>query len=468
MSTDFDYNPDYDFTAFQTDNPTTPLPASEVDSQFQQISQSVNQLAERNSFIQRADGALKNAIVTAEALAPGLMIGITSFAAWTTLTVYPIQAGVIINNAVYGCILAHTSSGSFANDLAAGKWVLIIDFTQFLTGQIATLIPAVSFRNFFINGSCLISQRATSFVNVQTTLVQCLDMWSAWKGAATNGMTVSQVAGASTADGAYYPNLVRVARAAANTDISQTSIALIIPQIEMRRLAGKTVTLSYVARAGANFTSFNGGPNPKFSTGTVADEGSAALKAGTWTGLSLRYSQTQAITTTLTRYSASFTIPAGALEGAFQISNVPVGTAGANDYFEIGGLQLELGATATTFEMPPFETERQRCLPFFRKSFPYSTVPAQNTGSTAGAYFAVSMAAVFGAQMPLNPEMYTTSPVLTTYNPSAANSSWRDITNSADRTSLSGLAGQNGLLFEGSGGAANAANYIHWSLEGGL
>lgn len=469
MSTPFDYNPDYNFTAFQAENPTTPLPADELDAQLQEISQSVNQIAQSEFLLQDGDGNLLPGVVGASALAPGLNLGINSFAPWVANTLYALQAGVIYNNAIYVCIVKHTSSISFPNDLVAGDWQLIIDFKQFLIGQIASLIPVVSFRNGFLNGTAQIAQRGTAFNNVGTSVVQTVDGWTAWKGGAVNGMNVLQESGAATADGVFYKNLLRVQRTAANTDLNLMTIANIIPSSDMPRYAGKTVTLSFVARAGANFTSFNGGPNPQFVTGTGTDEGSAVLKAGTWAGAALPFSLTQPLTTTLTRYSYTFSIAANAKEGAFQIANFPTGTAGANDYFEIGGLQLEVGSQATPYEDLAFEDELLRCLPFFCKSFEYAVAPVQNLGNNASCVAIVSQAAnAVGRDVQFPRPMYKV-PVVTTYNPSAANANWRDNSNSADRAAnVIRTSSKNVGIYTSVNTVAGSENLIHWSAEGGL
>ena len=458
------YTPGFSFTDYQTSNPSLPLPGNELDAELLNISNQFNDLVQDVSLIQRADGALNNGIVTAESLAPGLNLGINSFAPWLTGTQYAQQAGVIINNAIYVCIVAHTST-VFANDLAAGNWQLIINFNQFAPSPLT--IP-LTFRNAFVNGLPKIAQRGTSFANIQNAVTQTIDMWTAWKGANTAGMNVSIVAGAATADGTVYDNLIRVQRTAANADTSLCTLANLIPSADMARFAGQTVTLSFVARAGANFSSFNGGPNPQFVTGTGSDEGSASLKAGTWTGESLPFSLTQPLTTALTRYQYTFTLNAGVTEGAFQIANFPTGTAGANDYFDIGGLQLEIGAAATPFENMSFEETLSRCLPFYQKSFDYGVLPAQGTGADGPVEVVSNATSVFGCSVEFTTPMYKT-PAVTLYSPASANNKWYDSTGVADiASSVSRTGTKRFSVISTANGTAGHENIIHWSAEGGL
>jgi hypothetical protein len=73
-------------------------------------------------------GALKNGSVTFDTLSPSLQTaGIAPALPWVTSTAYPVSASVTHGSAFYRCLVAHTS-GVFATDLAAGKWILIVDF----------------------------------------------------------------------------------------------------------------------------------------------------------------------------------------------------------------------------------------------------------------------------------------------------------------------------------------------------
>jgi len=80
-------------------------------------------------------------------------------------------------------------------------------------------------------------------------------------------------------------------------------------------------------------------------TGTGTDQNTAAG----FTGALNPINTTQALTTTWTRYTHTATLSATATEIGVQFYFTPVGTAGAADYFEVTGVQLELGSYATTF-----------------------------------------------------------------------------------------------------------------------
>jgi len=97
--------------------------------------------------------------------------------------------------------------------------------------------------------------------------------------------------------------------------------------------------------------------------------------------------------------------------------------------FWLTGVQYEKGSSKTDIEILPYDANLRRCQRYFYKSFPQGTAPAQNltTGNTAlvgsktnyvsAFYFPITMRAV---------------PSITTYNPYATNSSFREFATTTD------------------------------------
>jgi len=65
------YEVSYDFSDFQTYNPATPLPGTQVDIQLADIAASTKSIANAVKDVRRSDGRLKNGVVTPDALSPG-------------------------------------------------------------------------------------------------------------------------------------------------------------------------------------------------------------------------------------------------------------------------------------------------------------------------------------------------------------------------------------------------------------
>lgn len=63
------YDVDYSFSSWQASNPSRPLPADRVDVELANIETSIGEIVDAVKNVRRSDGALKNGIVTSEALA---------------------------------------------------------------------------------------------------------------------------------------------------------------------------------------------------------------------------------------------------------------------------------------------------------------------------------------------------------------------------------------------------------------
>jgi hypothetical protein len=128
------YVPSFDFSDFSTLNPDTPQPGVSLDAQFNAIALTLNEILTNLALIQRDDGALANGIVTSESLAAGITIGVEPATTWVTATEYEASVNLVWQSGkLYQCLVDHTS-GTFATDLAAGKWVEIFDLASEVPG----------------------------------------------------------------------------------------------------------------------------------------------------------------------------------------------------------------------------------------------------------------------------------------------------------------------------------------------
>lgn len=117
------------------------------------------------------------------------------------------------------------------------------------------------------------------------------------------------------------------------------------------RLRSQRVTLSFYAKAGANFSGAN--LSVLVATGTGTGEAGNLVEAGGWTGQANPISVSQTVTTTSTRYSFSATLGSSINELAVQLAYTPTGTAGADDWVQIEDVQLEIASAASTFAAIP-------------------------------------------------------------------------------------------------------------------
>lgn len=121
------YDLSYSFADFQTANPSTPLPADKLEIEFNNLTLTTDEIITNLDLIQRSDGALKNQIVSFDALSNDVKVllgsAITPKGAWLTATAYVQLDLVTESGSTYLAASDHTS-GTFATDLAAGKWIL--------------------------------------------------------------------------------------------------------------------------------------------------------------------------------------------------------------------------------------------------------------------------------------------------------------------------------------------------------
>src|SRR5260370_37464964 len=120
------YNVTYNYTGFQqSQQGISAFPGTQLDADLAGLKSSVSGLALFMQTAIRSDGALNNGIVTYDSLSPNLQAaGLAPANPWATGIGYLLGANVTINNGLYRSLIAHTS-GVFATDLAAGKWLFI-------------------------------------------------------------------------------------------------------------------------------------------------------------------------------------------------------------------------------------------------------------------------------------------------------------------------------------------------------
>jgi hypothetical protein len=213
--------------------------------------------------------------------------------------------------------------------------------TSNILSQLGSPGVSTGFKNKLINGAMNIWQRGTS-TTVNGTVTWLADRWS---GCQFANETMSQSSSVPT--GFQYS--LKAQRPASGTSTGLINIAQTVEYQNMYDLAGQTVTFSFWALAGANFSAASSLLGVQIQTGTTADQGTA-YPYYSWTGVTQPVNTTTAISTTWTRYTFTAAIPSNAKELIVVLYYTPVGTAGADDAFYATGLQLEVGTTATNFE----------------------------------------------------------------------------------------------------------------------
>lgn len=219
--------------------------------------------------------------------------------------------------------------------------------------KLSTDIPLSGMRNALINGDFKVWQRGTT----TTGYAYSADRWLAYQSASVN--TISRQS--TSLNGFGY-----CARIQRNSGATSTGVSYLVQAVESingYQFQGKTATLSYYARAGANFSATSSVmfANIEISTGT--DQNYIAAWAGGTT-----VAGPKVLTTSWQLFTVTGSIPANTNQVAASFYYTPTGTAGANDYFEITGVQLEVGSQPTPFEQRPVGTEVALCQRYYYSS----------------------------------------------------------------------------------------------------
>lgn len=288
------------------------------------------------------------------------------------------------------------------------------------------------FRNFVINGALEINQRF-GVGGVLTGNNATYQLGSdRWAGFANTGTTLKTVNGISNAP---FNNAYHVQRTAGSTQITTAAVVQAFTTLNSLKLAGQTVTFSFWARCGADLLTSGAVLQILVGSGTGTDQSATSFGGGGWPGSASIISPTPTLTTSWQKFSYTGTFSSSITQVGVYIGRqtMTATAAGANDWFEFTGVQLEIGATATPFEFRNFEAELAMCQAYYRKTFPYATLPAQNAGLAGALSTKVqsTTAATAESEWNFGGEMRGT-PTITTYNPSAANANWRDVTGSSD------------------------------------
>ena len=256
-------------------------------------------------------------------------------------------------------------------------------------------------RNVVLNSSFNVWQRGTS---ITTNTSYSADRWYYFSG--SNNATISRQATSDTTNLPFIQYCARVQRNSGSAAVGAISISQSMESINSIPFAGKLVTFSFYARAGANYS---GGSSliTQVRSGTGTDQN---LQSG-YTGSSSFISNSQALTTTWTRYTYTGTMPATGTEMGIYCEYTPTGTAGVNDYFEMTGVMIEAGNQASPYTpaTPTYATELAACQRYYYRA----TTPNYAYG-TFGTGIGESTTAIQGI-IPL-PVTMRTSPTAVDYS----------------------------------------------------
>jgi hypothetical protein len=273
--------------------------------------------------------------------------------------------------------MVYSSSGSTPARLGIGTTGQVLS----VAGGIPSWATAssgssnVAGKNCVLNSAMNVAQRGTTFTIAASTATYTLDRWQAYRTA--TGMTVTQQNTSDTTNLPFIQKCVRLARDNATTSTVAIQYVQTIETVNSIPYAGKAITLSFYARAGANYSPTSSALLVYLQTGTGTDQN----YINGFTGASnIVNGSTATLTTTWQRFTFNATVGATATQLAVALNMNPTGTAGAADYCEVTGFQLEIAASATAYSpcTATYATELAACQRY------YWRLQAQTTGEFYG------------------------------------------------------------------------------------
>lgn len=308
-----------------------------------------------------------------------LLLSLTSTGSLTatrTLTVPSIQKTYMVYNGTTGSQSITVSSGAGTTvTIPNGKRVLVyVDTTTGVYQQFSDLVSGTTLnnlalatttdimgRNRIINGDMESVQRATTATVTAGTAVPtastgypCCDRWFVYSTGANVTAAQDFVFSASVPDGTGPKRTLKVTGAASVTAIG---IGQRIEQKNMLDMQGQTCTLSaYISNSLLTTVTWTASyANTTNTFGTIGTPTKTLIATGTFT-----------VTSSLVRYSASFSIPGTVTSGIEILFTVGAQTSGT---FSLSSPQFEVGSVATPFERLSYGTQFSQCQRYYQLAF---------------------------------------------------------------------------------------------------
>jgi hypothetical protein len=242
-----------------------------------------------------------------------------------------------------GDLVPGTGSGTFARLAAGSNGETLVADSSTSTGLRYTAGTVQA--NPVLNSAMQVWQRGTSVAISASTRGYTADRWETTLGSG-QASTISRQLTNDTTNLPAIQYCTRFQRNSGQTGTAGIPFVNTFESINSVPFAGKTVTMSFYARKGADWSPTSSILTNYVITGTGTDQNPITAS---FTGANLSITQNSTLTTTWQRFTLTGTLPTNTSQIALYFAFTPTGTAGTNDYFEITGVQLDVGSVALPF-----------------------------------------------------------------------------------------------------------------------
>jgi len=249
-----------------------------------------------------------------------------------------------------------------------------------------TAATGFGFKNRIINGGFNIFQRASTATTVTLNGpgYTTADRFFSYQNG-TAGVQTSQVAASLSG----FPYAIKWGRPSGNTTTGITVLGQALETQNSFDLQGQSVTLSFYAKSGANFSAASSQIGVLMFSGTGTDQSATSMVTGAWTGSSNPISNSATLTTSWQRFTYTATLGSSVSQVGIYFSWSPVGTAGSDDNVYITGIQIEKSPTATAFDVRSIGTELLLCQRYYEIGSTWLQAGGTPTSAGYGVQFSV-------------------------------------------------------------------------------
>jgi hypothetical protein len=354
-----------------------------------------------------------------------------------------------IQNAIVdakGDLIAATANDTPARLAVGSNGQVLVADSSATTGLRYVATPSAS--NPVLNSAFNVWQRGTSFATQGSlSLAYSADRFQFYRSFGATGATLTRVATGDTTNLPFIQYAARLQRDSGNTSTGNIFLTQSIESVNSIPFAGKTVTFSFYARAGANYS-----PTSSLLTvGLVSGTGTDQNVLAGFTGQTNVIITSATLTTTWQRFTftSGSAIATNATQLGLQISSTPTGTAGANDYFDLTGIQIDIGNVALPFRTAgvSYQEELAMCQRYYYRA---TAISAYSEIATGFAYSTTAAQFIFRAPVTFRQEASSTidfanlavedpgTGTITAFSTLATNSRTKDLTQLL-ATGMSGL-----------------------------
>lgn len=338
------------------------------------------------------------------------------------------------------------------------------------------------YRNLIINGDMQIAQRGTSVASITTGDYRTVDRFrfipssmGTWTmsqetdGPTGSGLTKSTkllctTADASPAAGDYVrfeqriegQNLQHLKKGTASAE--QLTLSFWVKSnvtgtyiVELNDdTNNRSVSKSYTVNASATWE-YKTITFPADTTGTIVNDNNMGLRIIFWQGVGTDYSSGTLGTTWATLTNANRAVGQTNLAAA------------NNNYWQITGVQLEIGPVATGYEFKPFDVELTQCKRYYEKSYNQGVNPGTSTTASSIRFRAPSSSVEIGVPFSVTKRA---APTVTLYSTTGASGNIRDLSSGTNGAATGDTIGDSWFFVTKTTGGTDGNSYaFHYVAE---